>query len=143
MPELRFLKRLPYHLVGRKKVMPPLANHRTVFQQQQSRIAPYYGLERRLVRVIERILSPCHILPARNGGIATCRKAIELIMILYGIFIDHVYVAEVGIISLFQMRRDEQEGISLVYRFREIIARLHIRDCEIVDRRHISLAYLL
>ena len=120
--------------------MAPFLDDGAVFQQQQSRIAAYHGLQRCLVCDIEGIFCSRDVLPVPDGFLRTCREAEEGISMVVGVFVYLVDASEVAVIGKVEMWRDEQEGVALAVNhfLGDIFARLRILYAEVVDRGHVA-----
>ena len=124
--------------------MTPLPDDGPVFDQHQSGIASDDGLQRRFVCLAERILSPRQVHPPSDGLLRACRQAIEWYLLFLGIFIQLVNLTEIAVVCMFQMGRDQQEGISFLrqHLLCDVFPCLVQLDREVVDWRYISLLCL-
>ena len=75
--------------------MAPLSYYHSVLEEEQSGIASYDSLERTFVGGAEGIFGSRHVYPTLDVLLRTCREAIEGHLIVRGIFVYLVYVAEV------------------------------------------------
>ena len=107
--------------------MAPFANDGPVFDQHQSGITANHGLERNFIHGAEGVFSPCQLPPAGYGLLVTGGETIERVSVCLCVFIQLVYLTEVSVAGIFQMGRDEQEGIVIIaqYLFRDILPGFH------------------
>ena len=97
------------------------------------------GLQRDFIGGAEGIFGSCEFYPVVNGLVGAGREAIEGVLVLFGIFIYLVDVAEIGIVGMLQMGRYEQEGIAKIgkHLIGDVLIVQH--DGEIVNGRHVAL----
>ena len=120
--------------------MAPLSYYHSVLEEEQSRIASYDCLERPFVCGAEGIFGSRHVYPTLYVLLRTCREAIEGHLIVRGILVYLVYVAEVRVVGIAEMRRYKQEGVALMteHCLRDVLSRAVERYGEVVDGRLIS-----
>ncbi len=125
-------------LLARQVVMAPLANDGSALEQQQSGVAPDDGLERCHVHGVERIFGSCQRPPPLYGIVGACRETEEVVAMLGGIFVYAVYIAEVAVVGMRQVGRNEQKGIarSVEHLAGDVVFAVH--DGEVVYRWHVA-----
>ena len=120
-------------LYVRQVVMAPLAYDGAVFQQQQSGVAAYDGLQRDAVGEAEGVFSSRNLPPPLNVLVRARRQAVEAVAVLIGILVQLVDEVEPGVVGLFQVGRHHQEHVARVVeqRLGDVLAVLHVLDEEI------------
>ena len=81
-------------LFGGQVVVTPFAHYHAVFQQHQSGITAYDGLQGDVVRVAERIFRPRDVGPSGYRLASAGRQTVEVVAVITGVFIYLVYVPE-------------------------------------------------
>ena len=91
--------------------MAPFLDDGSVLQQKKNWIAADYRFQRRLVCDIEGIFRSCYVLPVLDGFLRTCREAEKTVVMVVGIFVNLIDIAEVAVIGKFKISRNNEEGI--------------------------------
>ena len=124
--------------------MTPFADYRSVFQQQHSGIASDDGFECDSVGRIERIFGSRYVTPMVDASLVARRKSEETVSVVLGVFIDIVNRAEIRVVGIFEIRRDEQERVAVPAQnaVSEVVSRLIVYDGKIMNRRFVAFLYL-
>ena len=97
--------------------MAPFVDDLPAFDEQQSRVAAYDGLERGGVGRAERIFGSGSLAPSACALVVAGSEAVEGDVVLYGILVNLLYAAEVGLVGLFEVGCDEQEGVACIVEY--------------------------
>ena len=121
-------------------VVAPFADYHPLFEQYQTGIAADDGLERGLVGIAEWVFGPRDVLPVPDGLASAGREAVKRNLLCLTVLVQLVDVAEVGVVGMFQMGRDEQESIAFVreHRVGDVFPVFCPLDGKIVDGRHVA-----
>ena len=91
--------------------MAPFSDNFSIVKQHQTRIRANHRLERGFVGGAERIFRARHLNPTLDGLFRARREAVERDAVLLRVFVNQVDFAEIRVVGLFQMRRNEQNRV--------------------------------
>ena len=120
--------------------MAPFLDDGSVLQQKKTWVAADYRFQRSLVCDIEGIFRSCYVLPVLDGFLRTCREAEKTVVMVIGIFVNLINIAEVAVIGKFKMWRNQEEGIAFIVNhfLGNVFSRLGISYAEVVDWRYVT-----
>ena len=91
--------------------MTPFPDNFSIVKQHQAGVRANHRLERGFVGSAERIFRARHLNPSADGLFGARREAVERDAVLLCVFVNQVDFAEIRVVGLFQMRRNEEESV--------------------------------